>query len=618
MALIVWLGLLSAVLIAAVALVVALTGIAPPGEGGARPGFLHLAWMSLMRTLDPGIMSGDTGNWSFLLMMFAVSLGGVFIVSSLIGILTSGLEAKIEDLRKGRSRVLESGHTVILGWSNHVFPILAGLALANENQKNPCVAILADKDKVEMEDEIRSKIGRSKMGKTRVICRSGSPMDLTDLEIPSPQEARSIIVLGPEAGDSDRHVLKTILALFNHPNRKGKIYHVVAEFQDPKNLEVARIIGGDEVQILLSSEVISRIMVQTCLQSGLSLVYQELFDFGGDEIYFQEEPRLTGKTYGDVVLAYENAAVMGLRNPSGLVLLNPPFETVIQPGDRIIVIAEDDDTARPSSEKPMSPDPSAFSRTTEEGRQPTKVLVLGWNHCGPAVIGGLDDYVPAASEITLVCPDDVWNAVGAEVHKELTNATLVRRHAPTTDRSTLDALRIPEFEHIITLSYYDTMEAEEADAATLVTLLHLRDIARKISQRFTIVSEMIDVRNRDLAQVTKADDFIVSDRLIALLMTQLSENKDLKAVFDNLFDPAGSEIYLKPAGRYVQPGCPVDFYTVVESAKRWKETAIGYRLVSWSNDASTSFGVKINPKKSETVTFAAEDKVIVLSEEDGN
>ena len=63
---------------------------------------------------------------------------------------------------------------------------------------------------------------------------------------------------------------------------------------------------------------------------------------------------------------------------------------------------------------------------------------------------------------------------------------------------------------------------------------------------------MLDLRNRALAEVTRADDFIVSDRLTSLLITQISENKRLRPVFDDLFDPHGAEIYLRPSGEYVR------------------------------------------------------------------
>jgi hypothetical protein len=160
----------------------------------------------------------------------------------------------------------------------------------------------------------------------------------------------------------------------------------------------------------------------------------------------------------------------------------------------------------------------------------------------------------------------------------------------------------------------DQLEAQQADARTLVTLLHLRDIADRFNHPFSIVSEMLDVRNRALAEVTKADDFIVSDKLVSLMLAQISENKSLNAVFTDLFDPDGSEVYLKLAANYVKTGEPVNFYTVVEAARRRGEVAIGYRVTAHGNDASKSYGVAVNPRKSEMITFAEWDRIIVLAE----
>ena len=108
---------------------------------------------------------------------------------------------------------------------------------------------------------------------------------------------------------------------------------------------------------------------------------------------------------------------------------------------------------------------------------------------------------------------------------------------------------------------------------------------------------MLDVRNRALAQVTRADDFIVSGKLVSLTMSQLAENPALRAVFDDLFDEQGSEIYLKPAADYVRLDEPVDFYTIVESARRRGEVAFGYRLLALAEDAARNYGVELNPDK---------------------
>ncbi len=99
------------------------------------------------------------------------------------------------------------------------------------------------------------------------------------------------------------------------------------------------------------------------------------------------------------------------------------------------------------------------------------------------------------------------------------------------------------------------------------------------------------------------------------MMTQLSEKADLFPVFNDIFDPEGAEIYLKPAGDYVETGKPVNFYTVTEAARRLGHLALGYRLEAESGDAAKSYGVHTNPKKSDEVTFTVEDKIIVLAEE---
>ena len=98
-------------------------------------------------------------------------------------------------------------------------------------------------------------------------------------------------------------------------------------------------------------------------------------------------------------------------------------------------------------------------------------------------------------------------------------------------------------------------------------------------------------------------------------MSQLAENPELRAVFDDLFDEEGSEVYLKPAGDYVDMGQPVDFYTVVESARRRGEMAFGYRLLDQAEDPTKAYGVTINPDKGDAITFGPDDKVIVLAED---
>lgn len=159
------------------------------------------------------------------------------------------------------------------------------------------------------------------------------------------------------------------------------------------------------------------------------------------------------------------------------------------------------------------------------------------------------------------------------------------------------------------------MDAQTSDSRSLVTLLHLRNIAGMDETPFSIVSEMQDQRNRKLAAITRIDDFIVSDHFISLITAQLSENPELKTVFDELFDSDGDEIYLKPVSNYIETGKPVNFHTLLEAAGRKKELAIGYRIVKEATMPEKTFGVYLNPYKSKERIFDKDDILIVLAKD---
>jgi len=609
-ALIGWLGVLSLVLVVVAALILTVTGFTQ--DDGETMNFIEATWKSLMRTLDPGTMGGDTG-WGFRIIMLGVTLGGIFIVSTLIGVLASGISNKLDELRKGHSFVVEKGHTLILGWSEKIFPIISELLIANENQKRPVIVILGHLDKVAMEDEIKARIPDTK--NTRVICRSGSTIDLNDLEIVNPHDSRSIIILTQDGNDPDINVIKSILALTNNPKRRPEPYHIVAEISDNNNKEVAEMIASGEVTLVHTEDLISRVIAQSCRQSGLSVVYTELLDFDGDEIYFQEEPGLVGKTFKNAIMSYEDSTIIGVRKKEGRICINPPMDTKFENGDKVVAISKDDDTIKLNGRSTPDINTGAISSDNPQKAEVEHTLILGWNSKACSIARELDNYLPAGSTLTIVAEGSGISEQVKELSNVITQQKIVFKEGNISDRTLLDSLQLEQFNHIILLCYSDIMPEQEADSKTLITLLHLRNIEEKTGHDFTIVSEMMDIRNKELAEVTEADDFIISNKLISLMLSQLSENKDLKAVFDDLFDADGSEIYVKPATDYVNADTPVNFYTLCESAARKGEIAIGYRINEFSHNVDKAYGVSVNPKKSDMVTFTDKDKLIVIAED---
>ncbi|MDB5100724.1 MAG: Potassium transporter TrkA [Cyanobacteria bacterium RYN_339] len=576
-------------------------------------GFWDALWIAMAHVLDGGTMGNDTSGAEFRGIMFTLTLLGLLVVSSLIGLLTTGLVGKLDELRRGRSTVMERDHTLVLGWSPAVFTIVSELVVANEHRRRPAIVILADRDKLAMEDELRAKVPRR--GNTRVICRTGSPIDLDDLAIVSPNDARSIIILGPDGEDGDTQVIKTILALVNGPDRKAEPYHIVAEIREPKKREVAQLVGGSEVEVILASEVITRLTVQTCFQSGLSNVYQELFDFDGDEIYLHEEPLLVGHTFQEALNAFERSSVIGVRYVDGRIELNPPMATVLQGGDKLFAIARDQKSVQLTQLAAPPVDEAVIVAGERKGKPgPRRTLILAWNHRVPFIIREMDYYVEAGSEVTVVAdlaePEQVLKNLEPFLH----NQKVSFWRGDTTDRNILEALDLYTYHHVIVMGYSEHLGLEEADARTLVTLIYLRDLVEASRAKVSIVTEMLNVRNRELARVTKVDDFIVSTKLVSLIMSQVSENKHLNAVFADLLDAEGQEIYLKYAEDYVKTSAPVNFYTVVAAAAQRGEVALGYRRLAPEFRGGPMDGVVVNPDKAHMVALRPDDRIIVLAE----
>jgi hypothetical protein len=369
----------------------------------------------------------------------------------------------------------------------------------------------------------------------------------------------------------------------------------------------------------LGGELIGRIAAQTCRQPGLSVVYQDLLDFDGDEMYFWSSPELVGRKFGECLQLFRTSSLIGIvpAEGTGAPQLNPAMDRVIAGGDRLVIVSEDDDTIALENPPQNAINETAIVVREQAPAKPDATLVLGWNSRTPGLLTELDKYVAAGSRLTVIAeaPGHDLDGEVTAVGGRLSNLKLTYRAADTTDRTVLDEATADGHGHVVVMSYSDYFDEQRADARTLVTLLHLRDIETSRGESYTIVSEMLDVRNRALAAVTRADDFIVSGKLVSLMMSQLAENPDLRPIFDDMFDEDGSEIYLRSASDYVALGQEFNFYTVLESARRRGQIALGYRLLALADNSDKNYGVEMNPDKAQTVTFGADDKLIVISED---
>ncbi len=561
-------------------------------------GLIYQLWVSLMHTLDAGMLADDpTNNVPYLVTMSVASLCGLFITSILIGIIATGVENKFNDLRKGISDVQEQGHTTIIGFDSNVFDILKELIQANSNQKKACVVVLGEQPKEEMEDAIASFIPDT--GKTRIICRSGSLHEAYSLKRCAVEKSRSVIINIHD----DAETVKTLLALSAYVKDKELAcpeLRFIASLEDDQYVEAANIAGEGRAQIIFAKDAIARIIANTCRQHGLSQVLTELFNFNGNELYFEEIPALAGKTMKEAMLCFSNAVVVGLYS-EGQVHLNPPMDTVIKEADKLVLLEEDDGTYKLHEMKSVEESKICNGKSVS-AEASDNLLILGSNDKLPIILCEYDKYVSPGTRVVIVDDDLEEDKLSSYANLNLSVCT-----RPVT-RDLLCEFLDDNANNILLLND-DSEDPETSDSQTLLRLILLRDIADKTDRDFAITTEMRNVDNQRLASQARVDDFVIGSNFASLLMAQISENYMLAPLVTDLLDEEGSELYMKPASNYVQTGVQVDAYTVTESAARRGEIFVGYRHMGRMKE-----NVVIKPDKNEMITFGEEDQIVVIAE----
>lgn len=559
-------------------------------------------WNSMMHIIDAGtITAADTGDVTFIILMSIVTLCGLFVTSILIGIITTGFEGKLMELKKGNSGVIEKNHTVILGFNSSISTLISELTIANENQKDGCIVILSEEDKETVETYIQQEVPDLKT--TRVICRTGSITDSHMLGKCSLETCRSIII----NEDKDFMTIKAILATNNYLNincEEGKKPHIVATITTNENYSATEVISEGNTEVILVEDTISRIIAQTCRQPGLSNVLLELFDYDGDELYFETFPELEGKPFGEVLNEFEKAIVFGYKR-GDKVYLNPDKSSVMEKDDECILLVEDDGCAKTKAY--AKTDVEILKSNMETPDVPENILVIGINSMLEQIVVELDNYFCKGSNITVAHSN--LKSVDQNISERLNNINLSFSECDTNNRVNLEKLTEGSVGHVLLLS--DPKEdPETSDAITLLQLIHLRDISRKENKMMNITSEMKIVANQKLAEVTKANDLVVGSNIINLILTQISENRDLAIVFRELLQAEGSEIYIKKASNFVKLDTEMDFFEVTTVMEENDKIAIGYK-----KQKGNSFEMIVNPLKSEKVVFTEEDSIIYLSED---
>ncbi|WP_345942760.1 NAD-binding lipoprotein [Streptomyces sp. SID486] len=566
-------------------------------------GRLTAVWRISAQTLRLGEATGAP-----LRMLLSVLLGLVALlcVSTLVGVITTGLGERLAELRRGRSTVLERDHAVVLGWSEQVFTVVAELVAAQQSRGRGVVAVLADRDTTEMEQALAATLGA---GRARLVCRTGSLTDPGALALVAPAAAASVLVLPAEDTAADPEVVRVLLALRSLTGAAAGP-PVVAAVRDGRYLPAARLAAGARGVVLETDMTTARLLVQSARRPGLPAVLRDLLDVAGAEFHVLEGGELAGLAFADIALRFENVCVVGFLRADGRACLTPRPGSVLEAGDRLVVVAYDG-TARPPVDCRRHVDPAVMAPPVPVVAEAARVLLLGWNRRAPLIVDILRRTARPGSVLdVLTGPDDRVVRTPPQDPPDAERVAVTHRVGDLARPETLRALDTRGYDSVVVLGPDTAAGGERPDDRTLLTLLMLRGREEETGCALPVVAELCDHRSRALAPLGPESDAVVRGELTALLMAQISQDPTLAPVFEEVFAVRGGALDLRPAGRYVLPGRTASFATVVASALRHGDCAIGYRP---HDPDGTGGGTLLCPDKSERRVWTDEDMVVVLS-----
>ena len=551
---------------------------------------------------------------------------GLLFLGALIGMISSIIESKISDLKRGKSVVIESNHSVFLGWSNKLRTAIVELSESNRSMTHSSIVILAAKDKVFMEEELIPEIPN--WSKTDVICRSGDPSYDLDLRMVSVSTARSIVLLSTEDVNSDSIVLKRALAL---QKDKTITCPIIAEVHSAENADVIKLL--DKFTVIQPKNFIMRVIAQTIKEPGLSKLYYELLSFRGKEIYFWPPTHdsnnsssktnfaknFVGKTFKEIVFNFSSSSVIGIASKEEKdkkeINILPDFSTIIKDNDQLILISEDDSTIGNIKElyQPLISNPQIQSTVIKEPKLKKHVTIIGWNSWTHILIEELNAQLEIGSEIDILFNDKIKHHPDELFSSKCQNLKITIKPQKTSNKEYLSQVNWTKTNSVIILSYRDDFEIQEADSLTLMTFTHIKSYRDTNQFNFNICCELLDPKNQRLIEGNRDDEFITGEELIAMYLVQLSENKYLKEVYTDLLDDSGAEFYLRSASTYLNNfDSEVTFGELVNEGLKRNEIVIGIHDRKYIDDIS-SFKSILSPDKFSKFKLGPEDKILVIA-----
>ena len=534
-------------------------------------------WDSLMQFIDTGNISAaeaDRGFNGIVITFLAVTFFGVCGWGLLIAMINNSLQERIRNLSNGNAFIMERNHSIILGYGEEVLTIIN--EFMSGRAKN--IVLLSE----ENTDTIKKRIAFFKnYKKTNIVIRQGDPSIFENLQLLNIEKACNITIVN----DDDVKSLKILLSLKKILKEKpnSKKIDICILVNKKESIEIIESINDSDlfyIHIVYKSEILYKLIGQSITYTGLSSIYQELFDVSGIDIRI--DINMQNKKFKDLSLDYLNKKeiLLGLvhekltsnKNKIDKTMLIPYYDKEIKENDKLVILYKKDDNIKNIDTTIHMSDKMIYDH---------KVLLILDKIKENEIIREISEYTEK-DKITKLYYEDIENA---EVKKDFI-ASKIKENKITK---------------IVLIS-----ETLETDIKAINILMIIRRIVKDYYD-IPILSLINSIENRNLIDSNDIRDFIVSGKLIGMLMATASNNSDLLYVFNDLLTKNGNDIIMIPYEKYFYNYESRSFYEIYTNLIEKNIIAIGIKLKS---------EIILNPKSDYKID--KQHEIVIIADENIN
>ena len=468
-------------------------------------------WDSLMQFIDTGNISSVEGNTGIVITFLLVTFVGVCGWGSLIAMINKALQDRINNLSKGNAFIMEKNHAIILGYGEEALTIVEEFIMA----KVKTIIILSEHNV----DVIRKRVSFIKEYKnTNIIIREGTTSRIENIKLLNIGKSSSISIIN----NDDTESLNILLALKKiiEEDEIDKKINICVLVHEEDTIEIIKSIEDKNfvIHVIYKYEILYKLIAQSIIYTGLSNVYEDLFSNDGNIFCIENEHHYEDYSFKDAALKYldKGMILLGITKEDRSQLLIPNYDYVIKKENRLVFLSRNDN------------DDS----------------VKEYSNIKPSII-------KYKNNILLICEEKRYVEIIKEISEYIENhsITMLSYDSIKSERNKykfiLEKLKKENTTKIVLIS-----EDNITDVKSINVLLIIRQIIRKENLNIAILSLLNSIQKRNLIYSDDVRDFIVSGKLIGMLMAQASLSSNILYIFCGLLSKNGKDIIMSPYADY--------------------------------------------------------------------